>query len=156
MKIAALDLGSTGAAAFDDGTGMACASVVLNNPKAKPKDQVSRPMRFALWRNWLMETLPDDLDVIIYERPFARGQAATRTLWGYAAIVEEVAAVKQTAVLDITPSEIKVWATGHGKATKTDMQAAALGLGYDGLNEHEADAYCLYQMAHATLTSSKD
>jgi len=88
------------------------------------------------------------LDVLIYERPFARGADATRSLWGYAGIAESLGHKYGAAVLDLTPNQIKLWAAGNARASKTDMLVAARRMGYDGENEHEADAYCLMMYAH--------
>lgn len=82
---------------------------------------------------------------VAYERPFARGAYATRSLWGMAGIIEAVATRRGCAVVDVTPTELKKFATGSGKADKSAMIAAARRLGYEGDNEHEADAWCLLQ-----------
>ena len=91
-------------------------------------------------------------DLVIYERPFARGQAATRLLWGMAGILEAAAYNAGAAVLCTTPAEIKKWSTGSGRASKEEMLVAARAMGYKGDNEHEADAFCLWNFAQATVT----
>ena len=96
-----------------------------------------------------------NLDVLIFERPFARGAAATRALWGYAGIAEATGHRYGAAVLDLTPGQIKKWATGNARASKDDMLAAAKKMGYGGENEHEADAYCLMKYADAAATKRK-
>jgi Holliday junction resolvasome RuvABC endonuclease subunit len=154
MNIAAFDLGSTYAVAWNwcGDLRYAVAHTDLNPNRTKPKLRLERP---AVLHQFSRQFAPEFLrvaDVIVYERPFARGQAATRLLWGMAGILEMLAAREGTAVLDITPSEIKKWAAGVGGAGKGDMIAAAHCLGYGGDNEHEADAYCLLKMAEATLT----
>jgi len=141
--------------AFDLGQHLAiaaagCATVCYDlNPKS------SRPHRLAE----ALSRITDFLDalqyhgtdggpwVAVYERPFARGQAATRALWGYAAIIEAACAHHGVAVLDTTPGQIKQWATGRGDASKELMIARSSELGYFGLNEHEADAVLLMHMA---------
>jgi Holliday junction resolvasome RuvABC endonuclease subunit len=146
MRIAAFDLGTTWAMAWNTGfSAAACHGVV----------EGARPQKLAEFHQQLTFSLPHDLDVVIFERPFARGQAATRLLWGMAAILEAAAHDAGTAVLDVTPAEIKKWSAGKGSAKKPDMIAAAQMMGYDGDNEHEADAYCLLRFAEATLTSTK-
>ena len=91
--------------------------------------------------------------VIIYERPFVRGDAATRTLWGFAGIVESFG----IETYDVAVSSIKKHATGKGTAEKEDMVKAAERIikeqmftynlkrdeDYD-LTDHEADAICLF------------
>jgi hypothetical protein len=151
--VAAFDLGGVGAMVQDNWEGLPEAQHIALDPDKRPKFKVCRPARFAAWRAWLVQRLRADLDVVIYERPFMRGQDATRCGWGYAAVLEEVAHLKGAAVLDATPGEIKLWAYGSGAAGKDEMtEAARYLLDYPGDNEHEADAWCLYHYAHDTLT----
>ena len=147
MRIAAFDLGSTWAIARNQGP---------NGPWAQHAGlEGKRPQKLGRFADLFQGTILDGYDVVVYERPFARGQAATRMLWGMAGILEAAAHNAGVAVLDITPAEIKKWATGKGTASKGEMIAAAQRLGYAGENEHEADAFCLLCMAEATLTSTK-
>ena len=90
-------------------------------------------------------------DVVVYETPFARGRDATRSLWGIAGIIEACATNANLPVVDVAVPTIKKFATGHGKASKVDMIAAAQRMGYKGNNEHEADAVCLLRYAEANL-----
>lgn len=140
MKIAAFDLGTTWA--------MAYAGQVMHRTEVG-----ERPCKLSGFRTHVREAIWYGLrpDVIVFERPFARGQAATRLLWGMAGQLESIAHDRGCAVLDMTPAEIKKWATGSGRAEKSDMLAAAKRLGYTGENEHEADAFCLLRFAEATL-----
>lgn len=154
MLIAAFDLGSTYAVAWNwCGTERyAAAHTDLNPNRTKPKLRLQRPEVLYSFSLQCSRQFLEKPDVIVYERPFARGQAATRLLWGMAGVLEMLAARAGTAVLDISPGEIKKWAAGVGGANKGDMIAAAHCLGYTGDNEHEADAYCLLKMAEATLS----
>ena len=155
MKIIAFELGSTWACAHNfmrDEPACAAWHVDLNPNRTKPKLARKRPEVLGLFvpqLDFLVHTRPD---VVVHSRPFARGAAATRLLWGMAGILEAAAHNAGCAVLDFTDGEIKKWATGSGKATKDDMIAAAQWLGYSGDNEHEADAWCLLHMAQSTLT----
>lgn len=147
MRIAAFDLGSTWAITRNQGP---------NGPWTQHAGlEGKRPEKLAGFIVALSRIPLREVDVVVYERPFARGQAATRMLWGMAGILEAAAHNAGVAVLDITPAEIKKWATGKGTASKGEMIAAAQRLGYAGENEHEADAFCLLCMAEATLTSTK-
>lgn len=146
-------------AAFDLGTTWACAHNLPSAPVAYVwwgKKEGARPQKLGActldWGNLLTMFSHHGLEVVVYERPFARGQAATRMLWGMAGILEGAAHNAGLPILDITPAEIKKWAASNGHATKGDMMDAAIGLGYAGDNEHEADAYCLLKFAEATLT----
>ena len=90
-------------------------------------------------------------DIAVYETPFARGRDPTRSLWGMAGIIEACATNAGLAVTDVAVPTIKKHATGHGKASKNDMIAAAQRMGYKGADEHEADAVCLLKYAEANL-----
>ena len=154
MRILALDLGAT--------TGWA---VIVGN-KVRWHGQVlfkgDRAQRFVTFRDWLIYhitgwcgVVENGIDVngcgkacLIFERPFSRGLAATRSLWGMAGIAEEVALDEyKVACLDIVPSTIKKWATGNGRASKDNMIVAAEALIHysvpEPLGEHEADAIIL-------------
>lgn len=114
-----------------------------------------RPERLAAGMAWLDDQFKgfvdrdEGVDLIIYERPFARGQHATRSLWGIAGIIDAMAHKHGFPVIDIDPSSIKLWAAGKGNADKDDMIAAAFLLGYHTDNEHKADAHCLLKFAEA-------
>lgn len=150
MKIATFDLGSNMAVAHNINEAPVVASRTYKG------DRVERAHQTL----WLLQDLRRQfdswggVDVVLYERPFARGQDATRCLWGIAGMIEGVFG-DHCAVLCITPAEIKKHATGNAKASKDDMIFAAMLTGYAGENEHEADAWCLLRMAEETLTISK-
>lgn len=83
------------------------------------------------------------VDAVGYERPFARGRDATRSLWGMAGIVEAVATQRGFPVIDEEPKSIKKFWTGNGNAKKEDMIKACdrFKTEWAGFpNEHEADA----------------
>ncbi len=145
-RIIAFDLGSNMAAAhnlYDDGE-----RVVHAEFKGK---RVQRAAQTWLWLHEVFEGVREagGCDVVVYERPFVRGQDATRSLWGIAGLIEARAGVDGYPVVDYTPGEIKKWATGHGNADKAPMTAAAQLTGYQGDNEHEADAWVLLRYAEA-------
>ena len=91
------------------------------------------------------------VDVIVFETPFTRGRAATRSLWGMAGVLESCASVIGKPVVDVSVATIKKFAAGNGHAPKDEMVAAARKLGYRGKNDNEADAYCLLKYAEANL-----
>lgn len=95
----------------------------------------------------LLEEAKANLDIVVYETPFARGRDATRCGWGQAGIIEAVATSAGLPVLDVAVSTIKKFATADGHAPKTAMIDAARKMGYTGKNEHEADAVCLLRYA---------
>lgn len=93
-----------------------------------------------------------NISSIIYERPFCRGLAATRMLWGMAGVVEAAAYEKSIPCVDMPPSTFKKWFTGNGRASKEDMIAEVNKRGFTVLStcEHAADAVAvrLYGEAH--------
>lgn len=91
--------------------------------------------------NFLLELREEvQPDVAICERPFGRGQAATRSQHGmfgvWAAVWGGCA-----AVVDEQNSVIKKHATGKGNASKEEMMDMAQLMGYDAETEHAADAF---------------
>ncbi len=145
MKIIAFDLGSNMAAAYRDWSG-----AIVTEYQHMRGTRIERARATRLWLDLVLGL--ERFDAIVYERPFARGQDATRSLWGIAGLIEAASAVP---VLDYSPSEIKKWATGKGSAEKEDMIRFAQAAGYEGENEHEADAYNLLRFAEATFTITK-
>lgn len=119
----------------------------------------NRPYRLAQVMLQLDDIFVVDpfIDTVLFERPFARGGPATRCLWGVAGIIEAVATKHGCATLDITPSMLKKWALGKGGGlrNKDPMIALAGVMGYDGLNEHEADALLLYHFGLEHIKSGE-
>jgi Holliday junction resolvasome RuvABC endonuclease subunit len=87
--------------------------------------------------------LSGGLDLVVYETPFARGRDATRCGWGSAGVIEAAASLAGLPVIDVAVATIKKFATRDGRASKDMMVRAAQRLGYQGSNEHEADAFWL-------------
>lgn len=140
MKIIHFDIGANMAFAHN---GMGDDAIIVDSKTftGNRQERAAATLRWLLKRFKEMKAAGIEFDAVHYERPFARGQAATRSLWGVAGILEAAAVVQGWATLDSTPVEIKVHATGNSKASKEDMIAAARKAGYRGSNEHEADAY---------------
>lgn len=146
MKIAAFDLGSHVAIAHN-----AHGAPRVNHYEAKGNRVERAAFHLAMLTQFFEEAMAaGGLDAVFYERPFARGMDATRSLWGVAGILEAVAASHDIPVLDATPKEIKSFSGKHD-ATKEDMILFASLTGYSGDNEHEADAWCLLRFGEATL-----
>lgn len=139
LKIIHFDLGSNMAYAHN-----CCGDVVIVDhftAKGTRQERAAQTLdwlenRFAAMKK--AKTLPQ---AVHYERPFARGMHATRSLWGIAGLLEAVAKLYGIDTFDTTPKEIKKF-VAHYKASKEEMMDAAFAMGYTGTNEHEADAYC--------------
>lgn len=149
MKIIALDLGSTMAMAHN---GMDVPVIESWQEKGIRSHRICSTMRHLAVRFKQIKTACQ-IDLVVYERPFARGADATRSLWGLAGMVEAMATHNGWPVTDQVPMPIKKWATGNARASKDEMIAAARKMGYDPVNEHEADAICLLEYAKANAVS---
>lgn len=154
---------------FDIGSNMAfahngCGDVVVTDhftatgPRA---DRAAQTLRWLARRKKEMHDAGIQFRVCHIERPFSRGFDATRCGWGIAGLVEAVFG-NNTVVLDSTPQSIKSFALAKigrvpsrsktkmksadreaaAKQEKLWMIEAAQAMGYEGENEHEADAYC--------------
>jgi Holliday junction resolvasome RuvABC endonuclease subunit len=147
MRIIAFDLGKNFAWAWRYPAGHFCTGhVVLEGIRSHKLGMLARLLPPILGYGY---------DLVIYETPFARGRDATRTLWGIAGVIEAAATNASIACVDASTPTIKKFAGGHGRASKEDMIAAAQKLGYQGTNEHEADAVCLLAYAEANTEKVK-
>ena len=141
-KILTLDLGST----MGWCSGEQCGSHEFNG------DRQQRAASTLVWLDrWLLAAQPD---LIVYERPFARGRAATRALWGLAGVVEAVGTARDILVLDAENKTWKKFIHGSGNATKEDTIAWARAMGYSAADEHAADAVAIWHWAQANLETS--
>jgi hypothetical protein len=142
MKIASFDIGSVTAVVDNIGGQRRVA--------ARWELTGTRHVKLAALQLHLehyFSSLPEALDVAFYERPFARGLAATRSGWAIAGLIEAMATNYQCAILDEKPSTLKLFATGRGHAEKDEMILFAQMDGYPGDNEHEADAWLGHKYA---------
>lgn len=92
------------------------------------------------WRDWLRQELRAwDYQAVAYEEPGVfRSVAATRSIYGRRGILHAVAS--GAALHTVTPSQLKKWATGSGKASKSDMVMAARRYKGSVKDHNEADA----------------
>jgi Holliday junction resolvasome RuvABC endonuclease subunit len=132
MNIIAFDLGATIGWACNSPYGV--GSKLFTGPRAHRQGQLL---------DWLPDMLSGGLDLVVYETPFARGRDATRCGWGSAGVIEAAASLAGLPVIDVAVATIKKFATRDGRASKDMMVRAAQRLGYQGSNEHEADAFWL-------------
>lgn len=158
LKLIFFDIGSTSAFAHNVNEEIAYGQLDFNAASGRP-DRIFRS--YNAFDTCLRGMV---VDCVVYERPFARGQHATRSLWGQAGCLEAAAHGRGFPVLDVSPSEIKKFATGKGSASKDEMTAAAgsilAGLGQVLVappREHEADAICglFYALANVSKPEPK-
>ena len=105
---------------------------------------------FLRFLRWVNERIRDDKpDVIVYERPGHFASAAAAFLaCGLRGVLYTNAAHHNVPIVAYSPSELKKWATGSGKAEKPDMIAAARKLpgGEDLTDDNAADALLLLHL----------
>lgn len=137
MKILGIDQAShTGFAVVSDGSLQDSGTAIFTGKVG------SRLSAFSVWlRDKIQTELPD---LIVYERPHFRGYAATLSGVGMIAIINMIAYDCGVPVMDVHTATLKKFATGYGKAKKSQMTAAAnAGTGLDlktKENNDEADA----------------
>lgn len=145
-RVLALDIGSKiGWAKAADGAVVESGTEALKIPVNASADE-KRHERLYQTHVWLLETFAAAMeadaqyDVVAYERPFARGDHATRSLWGQAGIIEASARTVQASILDVPIASLKKFAgiTRGDKPTRW-----ARDQGYVVGTDHEADALVL-------------
>lgn len=116
-----------------------------------------RPVKLAQLANWMRDFMHfHTVDVVVYERPFGRGQAATRMGWGMAGVIEAMATLNEAAVIDVHNASVKKFAAKRGGAAKDYMLAACWAWGFDPQGEHAADAVCVLHYTEATMEVSHE
>lgn len=159
MKIIHFDIGSNMALAHNG-----CGDVVVTEhfvATGSRQERAAQTLRWLARRAKEMREAGIRFNLCHYERPFSRGFDATRCGWGLAGMVEATFG-HAAVVLDSTPQSIKSFALAKiGRVpsrSKTKMKSkdrvaaaaqeklwmieAAQVMGYEGDNEHEADAFC--------------
>jgi len=104
-------------------------------------------MRFLRCNAWLEEVyeLIKPLDVFIYEQAHHRGGAATACCVGLVTVVQTFAAKHSIELMPVHTATLKKFATGSGRANKKDMIRAAQNMGWDPIDDNEADAELLLE-----------
>jgi Holliday junction resolvasome RuvABC endonuclease subunit len=110
----------------------------------------SPSMRFLRCRAWLNEMwglLNGKIQLIAYEQAHHRGGAATAVCVGLATEVQAFAAEHDIELMPVHTATLKKFATGNGRASKSDMIRAASARGWNPQNDNEADAALLLEYA---------
>jgi crossover junction endodeoxyribonuclease RuvC len=144
----ALDLGGQVGFAFG-----APGGLVEHGSVRLPSDR-GNGRYFAWWGQWLA----DHLDawrpqLVVYEAPIITGakthfQTAFRLI-GLAAVTLEVATNHGARCEPANNSKVKKFATGNGRAGKSDMIAAMQARGWEPDSQHAADALGVFLWAEA-------
>jgi len=132
MSSMGLDLGTTFGYAFSEGRH---GSFQL---KKKPKEPVG--VRYTGFSVWLQSIAPD-VHTIYYEDVKNHvGILASHMYGGYLAVLQMFAYRHNIELIPIGVGTVKKFATGKGNASKEEMIAAAVQLGYSPNDDNEADA----------------
>lgn len=125
MNFLALDQATTTGWAVTDDTGNILGSGIwhLADKKRTGESRGMRYIRFEAELKRAIETWHPD--VIIHEQTLLRGGAATEIANGLKALILKASCVYGLEVSCVHACELKHWATGSGKAKKSDMIKAA-------------------------------
>lgn len=145
MRILAIDPSTTS-------LGWACGSETGTAKFTGPRQQRFNRLQRTL--QLLVERL--NPDAVVYYRPFARGDDATRCGWGAAALIE-AAAGDRTAVLDVAEISVRAKLGFPKGAARPDLKKfatnKAIELGFKPANDDEADAALLHHYASQEIRS---
>lgn len=128
MKLLALDVATkTGWAVYANGvysSGVKVLSPIKKGRKLLPDDHPGQ--KFLEFAVWLHEVLTDySITHIAYEVTGSqRGGKTNQLLLGLRGVLYGTAAKYEIPILETYPGSLKLHATGHGGASKEDMQKA--------------------------------
>ena len=149
MTVLALDVGNKTGWARGDG-----ARVESGVQDFTPRRTDLPGIRWFRFTAWLIP-MSEHVEHIITERWTSAPGIAGKISAGYVTRVEEVCAMQGMIHQEVSPAELKRWATGKGNASKREMVDAVLSrrgwtdklaLGYD-----EADALALLHFSLAQM-----
>lgn len=110
----------------------------------------SRGMIFIRFEAWLneMTTMDGKPEVVVYERPHARGRAPTEVSHGLLGILQKVCTANGVEYSDCPSTTLKKFATGKGNAGKPDMmEHYRRKWGTEPIDDNECDARWLHAWA---------
>jgi hypothetical protein len=108
----------------------------------------SHGLIFLRFRKWLTQFLfPGEKIFIVHEQNHHRGGAATDLCAGLKAEVQAFAAEHGFEIMPVHSATLKKFATGSGRADKGVMIQKAKELGFNPIDDNEADAIHLLRFA---------
>ncbi len=117
----------------------------------KKRSGDSRGMIFIRFESWLQQMIGIyQPELIVYERPHARGRAANEVLNGLLAFVVKACEENKVEYTDCPSTTLKKFATGKGNASKQDMiDAYVKKWGVQPIDDNHADACWLFAWAES-------
>lgn len=117
----------------------------------KPMRGESDGMRFNYMRSKLniLHGAYPKIDLVIYEDAFQRGLKARQLYNGYITHIQSWCAARKIEYTKVHAMTLKKYATGSGRASKTDMLAAAVKKGFlvSTTLDDEVDAIWIFDYA---------
>lgn len=109
--------------------------------------------RYIRFNVWLYKWREKNLDLVAYERPipFHNSGASAEVAFGFSTRIEEFCSRHNIRRMLVSPSTLKKWATGNGRAKKPQMVKAAQILKPGIVDDNEADALWLLNFAVESL-----
>lgn len=151
MNILALDIGiKTGFAIFTtQAESVHATTTILSGIKTFEFKRGDSPdIRFLKFQSWLKRVVKRyGITLIIYEKPFLRGGAASDFLKGFMLIIRMVAVECDVSYQGIMGTTLKKYATGNGRASKEEMVLTAEQRYGKVKDDNQADA--LHLLAYA-------
>ena len=119
-----------------------------NAAKRETKKKQAEPKYFRLlhlWNNVNNKCIENEIQLIVCEGAagFMRGKAAVEASHKFRAVIQLYCALHNIQYIEISPIDLKFYATGKRTASKDEMIRAAKLNGYVGHNDNEADAYLI-------------
>jgi len=155
MNILALDIGiKTGYAIYSmHGSSVRNTTAALSGVKEFTFKRGDSPdIRFLLFRAWLKRiVVVHEIELIMYEKPFLRGGAASDFLKGFMLIIRMVAVEFDISYKGLMGTSLKKYATGSGKASKEEMVLTAKQRYGKVKDDNQADALHLLAYARENL-----
>lgn len=145
MRILGVDLGTKGGLATEDWHSSWDDSPIANRPASRDK----RLLRY--WER--LEDLKDQVDLVAFEAArCSKHISALIVIAEYQGLTKLWCRLHNKPYVSYSPSEIKKFATGHGRADKEDMLKAAKRFRGEGVQNFDAaDAICIYELAKSDL-----
>ena len=134
MKAVAFDLGSKTGFAILNGERIECGTRRLSNATAGS--------RFRDFYHWLIETISTvQPEIVFFERVYNHvGTEAAHVYGAFMYILLGTCEERGIRCAGLSVSAIKKRLSGNGRASKSDMIAAARTLGYSPIDDNAADA----------------